>query len=136
MKFERRLKPIAGVDLVPMIDVVFQLVIFFMLSSTFIQTPGIALNMPESSSAEPVVVSRLVVTILPDETLYLNDAPYTLSGLDQALKELPEEVREAFSSVIVDGDTRVDYGLMVRVMDVLRHNGFTSISLRVKQDGG
>lgn len=136
MRFARRLKPIAGVDLVPMIDVVFQLVIFFMLSSTFIQTPGIALNMPESTSAEPVVVSRLVVTILPDETVYLNDVPYTLEGLNQALGDLPRETREAFSSVVVDGDSRVDYGLMVRVMDVLRHNGFSSINLRVKQDNG
>jgi len=134
MRFERRLKPIAGVDLVPMIDVVFQLVIFFMLSSTFIQTPGIALNMPESSSAEPVVMTKMVVTILPDETVYLNDTLYSLEDLDAALKALPENVREELSSVVVDGDTEVNYGLMIRVMDVLRHNGFSGINLRVREN--
>ena len=134
MRFERRLKPIAGVDLVPMIDVVFQLVIFFMLSSTFIQTPGIALNMPESSSAEPVVMTKMVVTILPDETVYLNDTLYSLKDLDAALKALPENVREELSSVVVDGDTEVNYGLMIRVMDVLRHNGFSGINLRVREN--
>lgn len=133
MRFERRLKPVAGVDLIPMIDVVFQLVIFFMLSSTFIQTPGIALNMPESTSAEPVVMTRMVVTILPDETVYLNDEIYTLEGLDSALNDLPPEAKEALSTVVIEGDTRVNYGVMIRVMDILRHNGFTGINLRVRE---
>ena len=46
MHFKQRLKPSVKADMVPMIDVVFQLVIFFMVSSTFIQTPGISIVLP------------------------------------------------------------------------------------------
>ncbi len=133
MRFERRLKVISGADLIPMIDVVFQLVIFFMLSSTFIQTPGIALQMPESSSAEAVVMTRLVVSILPDETVYLNDDLYSLETLESALSDLPEEVREELSSVVIEGDMMVSYELMVRVLDILRHSGFSGVNLRLRE---
>ncbi|MBI9104665.1 MAG: biopolymer transporter ExbD [Spirochaetales bacterium] len=133
MRFERRLKVISGADLIPMIDVVFQLVIFFMLSSTFIQTPGIALQMPESTSAEPVVMTRLVVTILPDETVYLNDMAYRLGEFDGALKALPKDVKEELSSVVIEGDMKVSYDLMIRVLDILRHNGFSGVNLRLRE---
>ena len=133
MRFERRLKPIAGADLIPMIDVVFQLVIFFMLSSTFIQTPGIALQLPESSSAEPVVMSSMVVTVLPDERIYLNNLEFSLEGLGTALGELTEEEREALEQVVVEADDTVSYSLMVRVLDVLRLNGFSGVALRTRE---
>jgi biopolymer transport protein ExbD len=50
VEFRRRLKPVSTVDLVPMIDVVFQLIIYFMVSTTFILTPGIGIVLPESST--------------------------------------------------------------------------------------
>ena len=83
MRFKRRLMPQAVVDLVPMIDVVFQLVIFFMVSSTFILTPGISLVLPGSSTSEPVAMSRLVVTIISENEIYLNKEKYNISGLDK-----------------------------------------------------
>ena len=72
MHFRRRLSPNANVDLVPMIDVVFQLVVFFMVSSTFVLTPGIAIDLPASSSTEPIVINRLVVTVVSQDEIYLN----------------------------------------------------------------
>lgn len=134
MRFERRLKPIAGVNLIPMIDVVFQLVTFFMLSSTFIQTPGIALELPASTSAEPVVMSRMVVTVLPDGRLFLNSSEYTLEGLGKALEDLSQEERDSFEQVVVEADGEVSYRLMVRVLDVLRLNGFSGVTLRTREE--
>lgn len=133
MHFERRLKLIAGADLIPMIDVVFQLVIFFMLSSTFIQTPGIALELPESSSAEPVVMSSMVVTVLPDERIFLNNNEFTLEGLGEVLGALSEEERESLEQVVVEADDAVSYKLMVQVLDVLRLNGFSGVALRTRE---
>ena len=72
MQFRRRLKPQVNVNLVPMIDVVFQLVIFFMVSSTFILTPGISIIFPASTTSEPVVMSKLVVTVVSREEVYFN----------------------------------------------------------------
>ncbi|MDZ7792506.1 MAG: biopolymer transporter ExbD [Spirochaetia bacterium] len=96
MQFKRRLKPTATVDLVPLIDVVFQLVVFFMVSSTFILTPGISLTLPEASSAEPTVMTRLVVTIAEEDQIYLNKEQYSLETLEEALQQFSqrEELRE------------------------------------------
>jgi len=60
MRFRRKLTTRATVELVPLIDVVFQLVIFFMVSTTFILTPGISIILPGSTTAEPVLMTKLV----------------------------------------------------------------------------
>ena len=52
-----------GINMTPMIDVVFQLVVFFMVSSTFVVTPGIDLNLPKSGSSDAVVTTPTVVTV-------------------------------------------------------------------------
>jgi len=136
MEFRRRLSTRAVVDLVPMIDVVFQLVIFFMLSSTFIQTPGISLVLPESRTAEPVVMTRLVVTIVSREEVYLNREPYNLEGLALALKTLSDEEKAEVETAVIEGDRTVSYSLMVEVLDLLRSNGFRGVNLKLTERGG
>lgn len=133
MQFRRRLKPNAVVDLVPMIDVVFQLVVFFMVSSTFVMTPGISLDLPQSTSSEPVVMTRLVVTVGGEDEIYLNRERYDLQGLNGALADLDGDEEEALRSVVIEGDKDVSYDLMVRVLDVLRRNGYRGVNLRTRE---
>lgn len=129
MTFRRRLKPTATVDLIPMIDVVFQLVVFFMVSSTFLLTPGISIELPDSSTAEPVVMTRLVVTVVSGEEIYLNRERHTLETLEEGLAAF--EGRD-IESVIIEGDESVSYSLMVRLLDRLRGAGFSGITLRTR----
>jgi biopolymer transport protein ExbD len=135
MQFKRRLKPTATVDIVPLIDVVFQLVVFFMVSSTFILTPGISLTLPEASSAEPTVMTRLVVTIAEEDQIYLNKEQYSLETLEEALQQFSqrEELRD-IQTVVVEGDQSVSYSLMVRVLDTLRRHGFEGVNLRMREE--
>ncbi len=136
MRFKRRLMPQAVVDLVPMIDVVFQLVIFFMVSSTFILTPGISLVLPGSSTSEPVAMSRLVVTIISENEIYLNKEKYNISGLDKKLTSLSSEEKKKIRTVVVEGDRAVSYNLMIEVLDVLRKNGFKGVNLKTREIKG
>ena len=131
MVFKRRLKPVATVDLIPMIDVIFQLVVFFMVSSTFLVTPGIALELPDSTSAEPVVLTSLIITIISEDEIYLNEDPTTVSGLGDLLVSLAGN-GDSVKSVIIEGDRRVSYNTMIEILDVLRLNGFTGINLRMR----
>lgn len=135
MQFRRRLKPNAVVDLIPMIDVVFQLVVFFMVSSTFVMTPGINLDLPQSTSSEPVVMTRLVVTVGSEDEIYLNRDKYDLQGLHRALQTLGEAGNgsDQVRSVVIEGDKDVSYDLMVRVLDVLRRNGYRGVNLRTRE---
>jgi biopolymer transport protein ExbD len=132
VRFNRRLKPTVVVDLVPMIDVVFQLVIFFMVSSTFIMTPGIALDLPTSTSSEPVVMDRLVVTVVSPEEVYVNRDRTTLEGLGGVLDELTptEEEAAAVRSVVLEGSRDVSYEVLVSVLDRLRSRGYRAVNLR------
>jgi len=134
MQFRRRLKPTATVEIVPLIDVVFQLVVFFMVSSTFILTPGISLTLPDSSTAEPVVMSRLVVTIVAEDEIYLNKDRHTLASFEEALKGFTErEEVSKLETAVVEGDQTVSYSLMVHILDVLRTYGFEGVNLRMRE---
>ncbi len=132
MRFSRRLKPTVVVDLVPMIDVVFQLVIFFMVSSTFIMTPGIALDLPSSTSSEPVVMDRLVVTVVSPEEVYVNRDRTDLESLGGVLDEITptEEDAAAVRSVVLEGSRDVSYEVLVSVLDRLRSRGYRAVNLR------
>ena len=134
MRFKRRLSINARVDLVPMIDVVFQLVVFFMVSSTFIVTPGINLALPESSTAEPVAVTKLVITVKSGQEVYLNDKQYTLSTLGEALADMDKQSREAVQTVLVEGDKGVTYDVMIELLDVLRQHGFKGVNLKTHEE--
>ena len=130
MQFRRRLKTSATVDLIPMIDVVFQLVVFFMVSSTFILTPGININLPESTTAEPVAVSKLVITVVGENEIYVNKDRYSLSQFAKALESIE---RDEGGSLILEGDSGVEYSLLVKVLDILRKNGYYGVNLRTKE---
>lgn len=133
MVFKRRLKPVSSVELIPMIDVIFQLVVFFMVSSTFILTPGISLELPDSTTTEPVVITNLIVTIVSEDEIYLNDEPGSVLILDKMLVTFSENSLEDIQNVVIEGDKRVTYSLMVEVLDILRKNGFTGINLRMRE---
>lgn len=129
MRFKRRLETRALVDLVPMIDVVFQLILFFLVSTTFAILPGITLKLPESSTAEPTAMTRLAIAVVSREEVYLNKDRVTLDGLDAALAVLSPAERAEVKSVTLEADRTVPYGLTIEVLDLLRKNGFRGINL-------
>lgn len=135
MHFKRRLSPSIKADMVPMIDVVFQLVIFFMVSSTFLQTPGISITLPESSTAEAVEMTRMVITVVSEDELYLNKDIYTMTGLEEALSAVTDEEKEQINAVIIEGDENVSYELLVKVLDMLRINRFKGVNLKMRKAG-
>ena len=87
MRFKRRLSTQSTPNLIPMIDVVFQLVVFFMVSTTFIITPGISLVLPSSQTAESVAMSKLVITV--DCGVSAGDAVDAASALHATIPPTP-----------------------------------------------
>ena len=132
MRFRRRLTPETNLNMVPMIDVVFQLIIYFMVATTIIITPGIALVLPTSATAEPTALSRLVVTVVSREEVYFNKERYTIDSLNARLAGVSEKERKEIKSVVLDGDRVMSYSLLVEVLDALRRHGFKAINLRMR----
>lgn len=129
MRFKRRLVERSVVDLVPMIDVVFQLILFFLVSTTFAILPGITLQLPQSSTAEPTAMTRLAVAVVSREEVYLNKDRMTLDQLGKQLLSLTSAEREQIKSVTLEADRSVSYGLTIEVLDILRQSGFRGINL-------
>jgi biopolymer transport protein ExbD len=132
MRFRRRLVAETNLNMVPMIDVVFQLIIFFMVATTIIITPGIALVLPSSATAEPTAMSRLVVTVVSREEVYINKERYNMRSLNARLAGVTAKERAEIKSVVLDGDRAISYSLLVEVLDSLRRNGFKAINLRMR----
>jgi len=135
MRFKRRLAPTVNVNLIPMIDVVFQLVIFFMVSTVLINQPGISVIFPGSTTSEPVVTTKLMVKIASQREIYVNnrDQPYDLKGLEKAMAAISGEDKDQVKMVVIEGDRTISYDLMVKVLDILRKNGFKGVNLRTRQ---
>jgi biopolymer transport protein ExbD len=127
----RRLQRRTTVDMVPMIDVVFQLVIFFMVSSTFKITPAIGLTLPDSATAVPTEMTRLIVTVHSQDVIYLNERKLDLNGLANAFGEDGIDP-ESVESIIVEVDEGASSQILVYVLDVLRMNGINAVALRTR----
>jgi biopolymer transport protein ExbD len=114
-----------------MIDVVFQLVIFFMLSSTLITRTGLELELPGATSARESVHSPVTLTVISLEEVYLGEERFTLGALDTLLQENPERFEDRVISI--EADTSLPYGTMIHVLDILRRNGFRGANLVAQQ---
>lgn len=126
MIIARRLRPRVMLDLTPLIDVVFQLVVFFMISSVFNVSPGIELELPDSSTSEAVEVTQLVVTVSGADEVYLNRELVALG----ALGEWRDGGRlEGESALLVEADAAVPYETIVRVLDEVRRGGVRAVNL-------
>jgi biopolymer transport protein ExbD len=117
-------------DLTPIVDVVFNLLIFFALSLNFAVTSGgINVKLPKAASAEPVKAQEFTINLTADGKTYLNDKVITLENLSQRLKEK----KDKDSLVIIRADSSVTHGRVVEAMDAVKTNGFSRLAIAVDQ---
>ena len=131
----RRKRNSAQVDLVPMIDIVFQLILFFLVSTTFALLPGISLNLPESSTSEGVSSGGITITMKETGEIWFNSTPVDLDSLNKELagfQEVSYEERLQFP-INLEADSLVTNGEIVRIFDILRQNGFSAVNLRTTE---
>lgn len=131
MKIRRRRGVSVGADLTPMIDVVFQLILFFLVSTTFAVLPAINVNLPESETSQAQSIAGITITATATGKLFFNDEKITIQSMDKKLKNFDTEgkKREEYS-VTLEADEKVTNGTIVKIFDVLRKNGFVSVNLR------
>lgn len=131
MKVRRRKGINATADLTPMIDVVFQLILFFLVSTTFAVLPAISVSLPQSETAQAESVAGITITAGAKGELFLNGESVTLKTLDSSLASFDTEGRKREEyPVTLEADEDVTNGTTVRIFDVLRKNGFVSVNLR------
>jgi biopolymer transport protein ExbD len=108
-------------NLTSLIDVLFLLLIFFMVSTTFLSTPAIKLELPKASHADAVRQEPVVIFIDPQGAVYLNDKPVDVALLGAALGARLEAQED--KAVVLKADSRVSHGEVVRIMDIVKGAG-------------
>ena len=132
MMFRRKVQEEPKVDMTPMVDVVFLLLIFFMISTTFVQTPGINVNLPESSSQVVEKEPREIkVYIEKDGAIHLEDQAVSLNDLEARLAKLHGAGKDA--TFVLMADREVRHGLVVQVMDLAQQAGFKKLAIATEQ---
>ena len=109
-------------DLTPMIDVVFQLLIFFMVTAVFAITPGLDIKLPEAEEAQAPEKENLFIVVDQDGNMKLNHQSVTFANLKDKLQE-KRNLLDNTTLIIIQGDERATHGQIVQIMDIARQVG-------------
>ncbi len=119
MRLQDEPDPPLQINVVPMIDVMFALLTFFIMSTLFLtRSEGLPVNLPKAGTAQQQASAPITVTVDKKGAISLNRKPITLDGLTQQVKELIGPNQE--SLVVINADEQVTHGQVVAVMDRLR----------------
>jgi biopolymer transport protein ExbD/biopolymer transport protein TolR len=137
MQFKKARRVDPRMDITPLIDVVLLLVIFFMLTTTFIGAPAIKVKLPTSSAKEISKERKEVkVTVTKDGKLYVDKRiggtgdPISLKELEKLLNKVARENRDTM--VIIRADEDTTHGTVVAVMDVAKNSGLNKLAIATK----
>lgn len=133
MKIRQRTTKRARIEIIPMIDVIFFLLVFFMVSSlAMTKINSLPVALPKTSSAPEALKQNIILTVKRDGSIYINKAPVKLPNLGTELAyEMRNNVQD---TVVVNADQGVNYGLVVQVMDRARQIGVRKFALATESD--
>lgn len=132
MQFKRHMELEHGlrqIDIAPLIDMVFQLLIFFMLTSSFVMQPGIKVNLPKAVTSEVVRPQNLEIVISSENVVYLDGKVVTM----QELKKIFTQATKRRQSVLIKSDRRASLGRVVEIWDMARDLGIAQINIATNQ---
>lgn len=121
MKFERRNRIEPNFNYASLTDIVLQLLIFFLLSSSFVSSPGIKVALPKSQTSDIQAERQTVITITKSGKIYLNSTEVTTATLAQRLIPVLDKDREQV--VIIRADQDVSLQKAVEVIDLAKGVG-------------
>jgi biopolymer transport protein ExbD len=127
MELEHGLRQI---DIAPLIDMIFQLLIFFMLTSSFVIQPGIKVNLPKAITSEVVKYENIDIVISGENVTYLNGRVVTTPELKSLIKLAAQRQQ----SILIKADRRASLGRVVEVWDLCRDLGITQINIATNQE--
>ncbi|MDI6732626.1 MAG: biopolymer transporter ExbD [Planctomycetota bacterium] len=128
MQFHRRKKVQTLLNIAPLIDCVFLLLIFFLLTSSFIEEVGLEIELPESASASTVEEQEIVISLSEEGHLEINGKPSSLDRLQEDVSELIN--RWGKNQAILRADKNVRLELLIKVMDLIKAAGIKAINIK------
>lgn len=109
----------------PLIDCVFNLLLFFMLTSSYIIQPGIRINLPKALTSEAIHDTSLIVTVTKDNLIILNENAVTLEDLAVQF----EKAAKDSVPLLIRADRHASLGKVVEIWDLCRDVGLTKVNI-------
>ena len=126
MRFKRRVSLDTGlkqIDIAPLIDCVFLLLIFFLLTSNFIVIPGINVKLPKALTSEAVDVQSLTFVISSEDIIYLDGKPKTMEEIENLF------VKGGWKSIFIKSDRDASLGVVIKVWDLCKKFNIEQIGI-------
>ena len=116
------------IELTSLIDVMFMLVLFFLVTTTFVSSPGMKVDLPKSAAKDIVRNKKdLTIVLSKDQAILLNQKPVSEATLQERLFE--EAQLNPETMVIIRADQNSSHGFVVRIMDYARNAGLTKLAI-------
>jgi len=119
------------IDPAPMVDIVFLLLIFLVLSSPFVLQPGFGtLQLPESNESDSASFQGLVVTVKNDQSVFFNTLVVPLEELPGVLRTAAKQSRG--KELVIKADQQVSYSTVIKIMDIAFAAGIPAVNLATR----
>ncbi|MDH5559741.1 MAG: biopolymer transporter ExbD [Deltaproteobacteria bacterium] len=128
MKFKHKESKKLNIEITPLIDVIFLLLIFFMVSTTFISNPGIDVKLPEASQKpKDRKPQSLEIILTKDDQLYLDGKLISFKGLEETIRAKNDQRK--ISALVIKADGRARHQKVVSIMDAAKQAGIKKLSI-------
>ena len=130
MKFITQQKSAFSIEITPLIDIVFLLVIFFVVTSKVGDSQFLSLDLPKTESFQYNVVEPIdEISITSDGSIYINDIVYNINNVNE-IQQAIFELDKQNDSIILSAEAASLHIWIVGIMDILNKNGFNEVQIR------
>ena len=124
IRLPRRSIESVPIDIAPLIDIVFQVLLFFMLTSSFVLMPGIRVNLPAAKTGEVAGGSNLVITLTKEHLIYLDNELVTWQELEERLTQVSRQ-----TPVLIWADRYAYVDKLIALWDLCRDIGYQQVKI-------
>lgn len=120
----------SGIDMSPLIDCVFILLIFFIVTTTFVEETGVEVDKPQAASASQLEKTSILIALTEKGEVVYGGREIGISGVQPLVKRM---LQKEDVPVIIQADRASQSGLLVRIIDEAKLAGATKVSLASRQ---
>ncbi len=117
----------SGIDMTPMLDIVFILLIFFIVTASFVKETGVEINRPQARTATPKETANIKIAIDADDSIWLDRRKVDERSVKAILERM--HIENPQGTLVIQADRRSTNDKLVRVMDAARAAGINAISI-------
>ena len=132
MQLQARPRRKLVINITSLIDIIFMLLLFFMITSTFLEQPGIKLELPTAKTSANAEPQGYVLTVDKKGELFLNRQPVTMADLETEIRKALPQMKDC--ALVLKADQEITHGLVVRVMDMAKRGGVKKLIIGTKPE--